>query len=275
MYTPKEIAENYITIAKTKTSLVWYRNLILAVLAGIFIAIAGVLATIAGSAYSDMQSTLIKASVFPIGLVLVTLAGSELFTGNCLLVAPLLQGEIKVTKTLKNLGITYAGNLVGSILIALIAVYSGALDQVAASVVSAAVTKCNFGFGKSFLLAIPCNILVCLAVWISMSSKSAAGKILAVYMPIFAFVVCGFEHSVANMYYFSAALFSASKHGITGYNVGTAIVNNLIPVTLGNVVGGVVFVAIPYWLVYLKKSKKEKENDSKEITATVVDKNEK
>ena len=259
MYSPKEIAENYINIAKTKTSLTWYKNLILAVLAGVFIALAGALATIAGSAYSDTQSTLVKAAVFPVGLILVTLAGSELFTGNCLLVAPLLCGEIKITKTLKNLGITYAGNIVGSILIALIVVYSGALDQIAPSVVSAAIAKSNFGFGKSFLLAIPCNILVCLSVWIAMSSKSTAGKILAVYMPIFAFVACGFEHSVANMYYFSSALFTAAKHGITGYNVGTAIVNNLIPVTLGNIVGGVVFVAIPYYLVYLRKNKKTKQ----------------
>lgn len=256
MYTPKEIAENYIDIAKTKTSLSWHKNLILAILAGIFIAIGGALATIAGSAYSGMQSTLVKAAVFPVGLILVTLAGSELFTGNCLLIAPLLCGEIKITKTLKNLGITYLGNIVGSLLIALIVVYSGALDQVAASVVSAAISKCSVGFGKSFLLAIPCNILVCLAVWIAMSSKSTAGKILAVYMPIFAFVACGFEHSVANMYYFSAALFTAAKYGIEGYNVGTAIVNNLIPVTLGNIVGGAVFVAIPYYLVYLRKSPK-------------------
>ena len=253
MYTPKEIAENYINIAKTKTSLCWYKNLILAVLAGVFIALAGALATIAGSAYTGTQSNLVKAAVFPLGLILVTLAGSELFTGNCLLIAPLLCGEVKITKTLKNLGITYAGNLVGSVIIALIVVYGGALEQIAPQVISAAITKCNFGFGKSFLLAIPCNILVCLSVWISMSSKSATGKILAVYMPIFAFVACGFEHSVANMYYFFAALFTAAKYGIAGYNFGSAIVINLIPVTLGNIVGGVVFVAIPYWLVYLRK----------------------
>lgn len=154
---------------------------------------------------------------------MVTLAGSELFTGNCLLIAPLLCGEIKITKTLKNLGITYAGNIIGAVIIAIIVVYGGALDQIASSVVSAAITKSNFGFGKSFLLAVPCNILVCLSVWISMSSKSAAGKILAVYMPIFAFVACGFEHSVANMYYFSSALFTAVKFETTGYNVGTAI----------------------------------------------------
>lgn len=265
MYSPKEIAENYITIAKAKTSLCWYKNLILAVLAGVYIAIAGALATIAGSAYLGMQATLVKAAVFPLGLILVTLAGSELFTGNCLLVAPLLSGEIKITKTLKNLGITYLGNIVGSVIIALIAVYSGALEQVAQSAVSAAIVKSGLGFGKSFLLAIPCNILVCLSVWISMSSKSTAGKILAVYMPIFAFVACGFEHCVANMYYFSAALFAAAKYGIEGFNVGSAIVNNLIPVTLGNIAGGVVFVAIPYWLVYFRKNKKAKQDNNEDI----------
>lgn len=109
-----------------------------------------------------------------------------------------------------------------------------------------------------------------------MSSKSAAGKILAVYMPVFAFVACGFEHSVANMYYFFAALFASSKYSITGFSFGQAIVNNLIPVTVGNVLGGCAFVALPYYLVYFRTRKKSEVSDGDcETTSAVVDKTEK
>lgn len=274
MFTPKEIAQNYVEIAKTKTSLKWYKNLILAIMAGIFIALAGVLATICGSGSSGTQSILIKAAVFPLGLILVTLAGSELFTGNCLLLAPVLARKVKITCVLKNLGITYVGNVVGSLIIALIAVYGGALKNVSADAVAIGISKSAQSFGENFLLAVPCNVLVCLAVWISMSSKSAGGKILAVYMPIFAFVACGFEHSVANMYYFFSALFAGAKYSITGFSFGRALINNLIPVTLGNVVGGTVFVALPYYLVYLKTDKNKTVNGDAETTSAAVDKTE-
>lgn len=141
MYSPKEIAKNYVNTAKSKTSLKWYENLTLAVLAGIFIALAGVLATVCGSGFSGTQSLLVKAAVFPLGLILVTLAGSELFTGNCLLLAPVLSGDVKITKTLKNLGITYAGNLLGSLLIALLAVYAGALKNASFDAVATGIAK--------------------------------------------------------------------------------------------------------------------------------------
>lgn len=115
MYTGYETADNYKKTAEIKTSAKWYRTLILAALAGMFIALAGALATVAGTAGEGMKATLIKAAVFPAGLILVVLTGSELFTGNCLLLAPLLSKNIKITLTLKNLGIVYAGNLIGSV----------------------------------------------------------------------------------------------------------------------------------------------------------------
>ena len=130
MYTGYEIADNYKRTALTKTTAKWYRTLILAIFAGAFIAFAGALATIAGTADDGTKSTLIKAAVFPVGLILVVLTGSELFTGNCLLIAPLLSRDVKLAPTLKNLSIVYAGNLVGSVVVALLTVYSGAFDGI-------------------------------------------------------------------------------------------------------------------------------------------------
>ncbi|MCM1042845.1 MAG: formate/nitrite transporter family protein [Corallococcus sp.] len=256
MYTPKEIAANYIDIAKSKTSAKWYKTLVLAVLAGMFIALAGALATVAGASVDAKASLLVKAAVFPLGLILVVLAGSELFTGNCLLLAPTLSKDIKISAVLKNLGIVYGGNLVGSVLVALVTVYGGTFGD-GTSIILAANAKCSMTFAECLLRAIPCNILVCLAVWISMASKTVTGKILAVYLPIFAFVACGFEHSVANMFYLSAGFWATAKYGVTAENLTAvnALVNNLLPATIGNVIGGTVFVALPYWFVYLKKDK--------------------
>ncbi len=265
MYTQKEVAQNYVNIAQAKTSQKWYKMLVLAVFAGAFIALAGFTATVAGSAYDGIQSVLIKAAVFPVGLILVTLTASELFTGNCILLAPVLSKDVKITSMLKNLGIVYLGNLLGSVIIALLAVYCGAMNaSIANATIQCASLKCNANFLEAFLRAIPCNILVCLAVWTSMSSKSTSGKILAVYMPIFAFVVCGFEHSVANMYYLTAGLLASAKTGVAaaGLTVGKSLLYCLLPTTLGNIIGGMVFVALPLWLVHFKKErpiKQEKE----------------
>lgn len=256
MYGPKEIAENYAVAAKVKTERKWYETLVLAVLAGVFIALAGALATIAASGASGMTATLIKGAVFPLGLILVVVCGSELFTGNCLLVAPAISREIKLSKMFKNLGIVYGGNLIGGIVIAVLVVYSHVLgktdsDPAVAATLAAAAAKCNMNFGDALLRGILCNMLVCLAVWASMASGSVPGKILAVYLPVFAFVVCGFEHSVANMYYLTAGLIAGAEYGITlsGLALGNALLYCLLPSTLGNIVGGSA-IACAYRAVY-------------------------
>ena len=258
MYTGYETADNYKKTAEIKTSAKWYRTLILAALAGMFIALAGALATVAGTAGEGMKATLIKAAVFPAGLILVVLTGSELFTGNCLLLAPMLSKNIKITLTLKNLGIVYAGNLIGSVAVAILTVYSGALDGAANAIVLTAAYKCGMGFGTALLRAVLCNVLVCFAVWCSLTSKSATGKILAVYPPIFAFVALGAEHSVANMYYLSAGLLASAKYGIVAdsLNVGNALLYSLLPTTIGNVIGGTVFAALPLWLAFFRNADK-------------------
>lgn len=258
MNTPAEIALNYISVAQSKTSQKWWRTLILAVLAGAFVALGAAVATVVAGGYSGTEAALIKGAVFPVGLILVVICGAELFTGNCLLFAPLLSRHIKVTPVLKCLGLAYIGNLIGSVLIALLVVFSNSYSAAALEAcISTALAKCTANFGECLLKGILCNILVCLAVWGAMSSKTAAGKILAVYLPVFVFVACGFEHSVANMYYLSAGLFGAAQQGATysGLNVGNALLYCLLPSTLGNIVGGAL-IAVAYSAVYVKRTEK-------------------
>ena len=164
MKSPAEIASNYIEIARAKTSQRWYKTLILAILAGVFIALGGALATVAGSAVSGTAGLLVKGAVFPLGLILVVVCGAELFTGNCLLLSPTIERKISVGAMFKNWGIVYGGNLIGGVLVAVLVVYSHVLgDAGAAATVATAAAKCNLNFGDAFVRGILCNMLVCLA----------------------------------------------------------------------------------------------------------------
>lgn len=255
MKTTEELVAGYTAAAKTKTSFAWYKLLVLAALAGSFIALAGALATAAGVGFSGTQAALIKGAVFPLGLILVVICGGELFTGNCLLIAPLIDRKIKPTGMLKNWGIAYIGNFIGATLIAVLVVFSHAGGEpFAVASVTAAAAKCNTPFGYTLLRGILCNMLVCLAVWGATASSSAAGKILAVYMPVFAFVVCGFEHSIANMYYITSGLMASAEFGLpfSGLDFGNGLLYSLIPSTLGNIIGGAL-IAGAYYLAYFKK----------------------
>ena len=251
MFTQDETYLNYVAVAKNKAEAKWYKTLLLAVFAGAFIAFGAAASNAASATFSGSAASLLKAAVFPIGLTLVIFFGAELFTGNCLLIAPAVGRDIKPAHLFKNWGIVYGGNLLGSVLIAVIVVYSGVqTGAVKDACIAVAANKCNMNFGIALLRAIPCNILVCLAVWFALSSKSATGKIFALYLPVFAFVVCGFEHSVANMYYLTAGLLSGSAEGL---NVGNAILNCLIPTTLGNIIGGGITALTLYFLHGRKK----------------------
>ena len=267
MNSPAEVAKNYLAIGKGKTTNSVIKLLILGILAGAFIALAGVGATTAAvTIQSKAVAKLVGACVFPAGLAMVLVAGSELFTGNCLIIIPVLSGEATVGGMLKNWIVVYIGNLIGGIIVAAIAVYGhtadlfgGAEGGLAAAIVSTANGKVGMTFGDAFLRGVACNFLVCIAVWISFAAKTVSGKIIGIFFPIMLFVLCGFEHSVANMYYISAGLFAKAEYGISADNLtwGAFFVKNLIPVTLGNIVGGAGLVGLPYWIVYLhqKKSK--------------------
>lgn len=271
MNTPKEIADNYLKIAKAKSELPFLKAFLLAILAGLFIAFAGIASAAASVTIENPSiAKLISACVFPAGLSMVVIAGSELFTGNNLMILGVLQKEIKFSAMIKNLIIVYFGNLVGSVLAAFFAFYGGIYsafsNQFAVSVIKTAATKSSLPFGRAILLGIACNFLVCIAVWMSFAAKSAGGKIACVFFPIMTFVVSGFEHSIANMYYLTAGLLTktnpvfleeAAKKGIETANLTleNAIFHNLLPVTLGNMIGGMVLVGVFYWIIYLKPNK--------------------
>ena len=270
MNSPAEIAENYVSIGKKKVNLAIDKMFLLAILAGAFVALGGVGSSTAAVGVTSSIGKLISGCIFPGGLTLVLLAGSELFTGNCLLSIPLLEKEITVKNLLKNWGIVYLGNFVGGMLVAIGLVYSGQYNmfdgQMAVSVFSTAAAKCTLSFSDAFIRGIFCNVLVCLAVWVAFSAKKSAGKIISLFFPILIFVVCGFEHCVANMYYISAGLFgknipsyvAAAESANINLDVITwknFLVTNLVPVTLGNIVGGAVCVGAVYWYIYLRKKK--------------------
>jgi formate/nitrite transporter len=205
--------------------------------------------------------------VFGTGLMLVVLAGGELFTGNTLMLAAVLDQKITVSKMLRNWLIVYAGNFLGSLLIAYMMVNSGLLGSGAAMLgavtVKIAVYKVNLSFLQAFYLGIMCNWLVCLAVWISAGAETMAGKIFSIFFPIWLFITSGFEHSVANMYYIPAGILAKSnetfaqlsglsQEALNSLTWGSFAVHNLIPVTLGNIVGGGIFVGMAYWYAYKK-----------------------
>ena len=267
---PAEITENYIGIGKGKCNLPANKMFVLAILAGMFIGLAGLGATTAAvSITAASVAKFVGACIFPAGLIMVVIAGSELFTGNCLLVIPALEKQVSIGRVLRNWGIVYIGNFVGGMIVAAGAVFSHQLslfgNGMAASVISTAVAKCSMPFGDALIKGIFCNFLVCIAVWLGMAAKDVAGKILGIFWPIMLFVLCGFEHSIANMYYVGAGLFakmipayvdSAVAAGIdmTNLSWGNFFAANLLPVTIGNIIGGVA-VGCAYWYVYKKNNK--------------------
>lgn len=272
MNSPAEVANNYVNIGKGKVNLPVSKMFVLAILAGMFIALAGVAAgTASASIATPSVAKLVSGLVFPGGLAMVLLAGSELFTGNNLIIIPLMEKQVTVGGMLKNWVVVYLGNLLGSVLVSAICVYGNQVGlyggALAVSDISTAIAKCSMPFGEAFLKGIACNFLVCIAVWISFAAKDVAGKILGLFFPIMLFVVSGYEHSVANMYYISVGLLAngvdsfaalAATAGLNPENLTWAnmFLKNLLPVTLGNIVGGAGLVGLPYWFVYVRKSGK-------------------
>jgi formate transporter len=204
--------------------------------------------------------------VFALGLVLVVVAGAELFTGNNLIVMAWASRRVATAQLLANWGIVFVGNFVGALATAVLLFvseqYTFGAGAVGQSILAIGVAKTSLGFGQAIALGMLCNALVCLAVWLTYGAHTTADKILAVVAPIAAFVAAGFEHSVANMYFISIALlvktddaFVASvdpQPDLSGLTVQSFLLDNLLPVTIGNILGGAVMVGAVYWLVYLR-----------------------
>jgi formate/nitrite transporter len=199
----------------------------------------------------------ISGLVFPIGLMLVLCAGAELFTGNCLLIIPFCCKKITIGEMLISWLIVYIGNFVGGIIMAFLVVYGHVPNlfenSLAQSLVNTATMKTTLSFGDAFVKGILCNFFVCLSVWLSFGAKDFFSKIAGLWTPILLFISCGYEHVVANMFYIPAGLFSSYEYDLPRPNLdwGRLFYKNLIPVTLGNICGGVILVGLGYWYVYL------------------------
>jgi formate transporter len=243
----------------------------LAVLAGAFIALGAVFATTIATGTSGIWpfgvTKLLIGLVFCLGLILVIVGGAELFTGNNLIVMAWASGKVSTRALLRNWVIVYFGNFVGSIgtviLVLLSKQYTFSNGAIGLTALNIAIGKVQLGFVQAVALGALCNALVCLAVWLTYSARSTVDKIAAIIFPITAFVAAGFEHSVANMYFVPIGLmikmFDPAYVAATGLDVGyltwgSFIFNNLLPVTIGNIIGGSVFVAAVYWAVFLRRS---------------------
>ncbi|HSI80981.1 MAG TPA: formate transporter FocA [Solirubrobacterales bacterium] len=270
---PPEMAAKATDIGVSKASMSALRTLALAVLAGAFIALGAMFATtvIAGAADAipfGIQR-LLAGFVFSLGLILVVVGGAELFTGNNLIAIAWAERRVPARWLARNWGLVYVGNLVGALgTVALVFIggqYEFGDGAVGSSALAIAEAKAGLGFGRALVLGILCNALVCLAIWLTYSARSVTDKILAVIFPISAFVAAGFEHSIANMYFLPVGLaikewgsddfVAASGTNAADYpdlSLGNAVVDNLIPVTIGNVIGGSVMVGLAYWLIYVR-----------------------
>lgn len=270
---PKEILQETVETGKNKAEMPIMKQFVLGIIAGAFIALAGAAANAAAAyfylnQYQDGLARLISGMIFPAGLMMVLLAGSQLFTGNCLLITTVLDKKLKISRMLMNWLVVYLGNFVGALLIALLVFAGGQLEFVEGAVgfvtVNSAIKKLSMPFLKAFSLGVLCNFLVCIAVWLSTGAKEMAGKIWATFFPIMLFVVSGYEHSVANMFYIPAGVLQATKPEMQEYlgdsismlthpSIPDILYKSFLPVTLGNIVGGALFVGVVYWLIYHEK----------------------
>ncbi len=281
---PPEMAEKAELLGVRKAEMPFLQMFMLAILAGAFIALGAIFATTVSTGSIPVTAPdgsvafstglpygvvrLLTGLVFSLGLILVVVAGAELFTGNNLIVMAWASGKVSMRGLLRNWLIVYVGNFVGSVGTAVIMFftrqYTFSANAVGINALKIAEGKVDLAFIQAIALGILCNGLVCLAVWLTYSARSTVDRILAVIFPITAFVAAGFEHSVANMYYISYALFVKDFDPAFIAAVGDKVpnlshltwpaflLNNLLPVTIGNIIGGAGLVAAVYWLIFLR-----------------------
>lgn len=248
MLNPAEFVEAYGKIGAEKTRNSLGALFLGGVLAGFYIAMGALAASIGAHALDNLSlARLVSGMLFPCGLALVILTGGELFTGNCLIAISVLERKAAAAKMIRNLIIVYIGNFIGAFLLALAAAYGGVFTHgtLANYAVLTAVNKCSLPFGRAVLLGILCNILVCAGVMCSLCAKTVPGRILGAFVPVSLFVIGGFEHCVANMYYIPIGLFAGAEE----VTWRAFLLGNLVPVTLGNLLGGMGFGGL-IWLCH-------------------------
>ena len=268
---PAEIASLVSKSGVTKSMLPLPKMILLGLMAGAFIAFGGAASDVAMHGVADVGlARVVAGTIFPVGLMLVVFTGSELFTGNCLMIIPTLEKKIKPVSMIKNLVTVYISNFVGAMIIDLLIFFSGQLNYsncgLGAFTIKVALAKTTINPATAIVSGILCNILVCLAIVMATGATDAIGKFFGVFFPICAVVVCGFEHCVANMFYIPAGILASlnpayvakaeEAYGITAEQIATLTplhsLANFLPVTLGNMLGGMIFVGLPLYLIYKK-----------------------
>ncbi len=268
---PPKMAKKAETVGVKKVQLNGWNMLALAILAGAFIALGSIFyTTVTAGLKAVLPYGIIKllgGLVFCLGLILVIVAGAELFTGNALIVMAWAGGKIKTRQLLKNWGIVYLGNFIGALTTVVLLFFSKQYffnqGKIGLHMLEIAQAKCQLDFVQAMFLGILCNALVCLAVWLCFSARTTTDKILAILFPITAFVAAGFEHSIANMYFIPAGLvvksfaapefwelIGSSAADFANLTWSNFFVKNLLPVTIGNIIGGGFLVGIVYWFIY-------------------------
>ena len=257
---PVDTAKAISATAGAKNSANVVNVILLSFLAGAYIAFGGLLAIVASAGMLKAGAPVglekfVFGAVFPVGLIIVVIAGSELFTGNVMFMTlGLLDGNASAGGLAKNWVISWIFNFVGALFVAYVLAFMGGIvpadpsNAIAAKAIAVSEAKVKLSFTAALIRGIGCNWLVCLAVWLANASDDVIGKIVGIWFPIMAFVCIGFEHSVANMFFIPLGMFL----GAEGVNWSSIIIGNLVPVTLGNIIGGAIFVACIYWYTYLK-----------------------
>ena len=272
MNTPAEIVEANIKSGEGKGNLPLGKMILMGMLAGAFIAIGGAASNTAAHAIENVGvARAVAGAIFGVGLMLVVFMGAELFTGNCLMITSVMDKKITWAKAIRNLVVVYFSNLLGALIFDALLIYSGNLNYTSgllgAYTIKVAIGKIALSPVQCITSGILCNILVCFAVLMAVSAKDIVGKIWAIFFPIWAFVICGFEHCVANMFYIPAGIMAKANpayvekaieaYGLTMEQIdGLPVMNslaNFIPVTIGNIIGGMVFVGLPMYLIHRKK----------------------
>jgi formate transporter len=273
--TPKNIAETVAqNVGVAKATSPWVTVFVLGILGGAYIGFGGFLST---TVTFDMAAKLglgftklMSGAVFSVGLMLVVIAGAELFTGNNLMVSSFILNKISFGTMVKRWGVVFLANFIGSVLISFLFYYSGLWKTgdgaLGMATVKIAYNKVSLTFGEALWRGIGCNWLVCLAVWMALAARQTIGKIFAIFFPIMAFVALGFEHSVANMFFIPTGILfvqMAIVHPVQGMDLNALnwvnfLWKNLFPVTIGNIIGGTVFVGMSYWGAYLRTGKTSK-----------------
>lgn len=271
---PPEIAHRFIEVGIKKAQLPVFKLMLLGILGGAFIAFASEGSNVA---IHNLQSIgLAKAlagALFSTGLMMVVITGAELFTGNCLLVVACSAKKFTWLKMMRNWFFVYLGNFIGSMIVVGLILYSGQFDfsggVLGGYTIKIAAYKASLPFLHAFTMGIMCNWLVCMAIWMAFSTKDIAGKLLSIFFPIWLFITSGFEHCIANMYYIPAGILAKSNQswvdaatqlGVTpdklaALNWVNFFSKNLLPVTLGNIIGGTLFVGMVYWLSFIYEKK--------------------